>query len=153
VIKGEVVIDLTPLEGLRKTLVSRILRKAVTEAGRVVRTAVKGNADTFRRTGGMAKAIGIKVKTYSERKTAVAIVGPRSKWQRELGVRTRGKHRGETIVYRPSKIAHIIERGGRRTRAKPFLKAALDSTQGQYLDTLSNALRRAIEQQLSTGKS
>ena len=125
---------------------NKILRKAVTEASRIVKTAVKGNADATQRFGFLAKSIGVKVKTYKG--VAVAVVGPRSKWSKTKGVYVKGKHKGEAKMFKPSKYAHLIEKGTKRSQAHPFLKPALDSTGDQYLNMLSAAIERQIALQL-----
>jgi HK97 gp10 family phage protein len=146
-IDGKIAIDLTPLEGLKKSLANKILRKAVTQAGRVVRDAVKQNAITIKKHGYLAKSIGIKVKVYKD--TAIAVVGPRSKWTKVVGVRTRGKHKGEPITFRPSYIAHLVEKGTKRSMHKAFLKPALNSTTSQYMQIASDAIAQGIQEQLS----
>lgn len=141
-IKSQLTIDLRPLDGLRKTLVSKILRKAVTEASKIVKQTVKSNAQAIRRFGFLAKSIGVKVKTYSERKSAVAVVGPRSKWQKVVAGR----------LYRPSYYAHLVENATTHSKAKPFLKPAFDSTKDQYLSTLADAIKRGISTELAKQK-
>jgi HK97 gp10 family phage protein len=142
-ITAKLYIDISPLEGLRKTLVSKILRKAVTEASKIVKQTVASNASSIKRFGFLAKSIGVKIKTYSEKKSAVAIVGPRSKWFKEIAGRK----------YRPSYYAHLLEGGTKRSRQKPFLKPAFDSTKDQYLTTLANAIERGIATQLNAQKT
>lgn len=141
-ITGHVTIDLRPLEGLRKTLVSKILKKAVTESVKVVKQTVSSNAMSIKRFGFLAKSIGVKIKTYSEQKTAVAIIGPRSKWSKTVGDKT----------YRPSYYAHLLEGGTKHSAAKPFLKPALDTTRDQYLSVLSDAIARNITTELNKAK-
>jgi HK97 gp10 family phage protein len=137
-ITAKLYIDISPLEGLRKTLVSKILRKAVTEASKIVKQTVASNASSIKRFGFLAKSIGVKIKTYSEKKSAVAIVGPRSKWFKEIAGR---------------KYRHLLEGGTKRSRQKPFLKPAFDSTKDQYLTTLANAIERGIATQLNAQKT
>jgi HK97 gp10 family phage protein len=146
-IGGQITIDLTPLEGLKKSLANKILRKAVTQAGRVVRDAVKANAVNIKKHGYLAKSIGIKVKVYKD--TAIAVVGPRSKWSKVTGVRTRGKHKGEPITYKPSYTAHLVEKGTKRSQQKAFLKPALNSTSSLYMQIASDAIAHGIQDQLS----
>ncbi len=145
--KAEIKIDLSPLEGLKKSLVNKILRKAVTEASRTVRTAVKSNAEAAGRYGYLSKSIGIKVKIYKD--IAVAVVGPRTKYVKTKGAYKKGKKKGEPKVYKPSKYAHFLEKGTTRSKAKPFLKPALESTQDEYLTTLALAIERGIAAQLA----
>lgn len=152
-IDAKVEIDVSPLQGLRKTLVSKILRKATTQAARIVREAVKNNADAVKRLGFLAKSIGIKVKVYSANKIAVAVVGPRSQWTKTNGTYTRGKKKGESRVIRPSNYLHLIEKATKRSKARPVLRPALDSTQSQFLDTLAQLIAEGISAQLANLKA
>jgi HK97 gp10 family phage protein len=144
---AKLTIDLKPLEGLKKSLVNKILRKAVNEAARTVRTAVKGNAQAVGRYGYLAKSIGIKVKIYKD--IAVAVVGPRTKYQKNKGVYKKGKKKGQPKLIKPSKYAHFLEKGTKRSRAKPFLKPALDSSKDEYMTALAAAIERGIAAQLA----
>lgn len=147
VIQGEIKVDLSPLEGLSRTLVGKILRKATREAAKIVKEAVKAGADAAKLYGFLAKSISVKIKTYKG--TAVAVVGPRSKFVKTQGTYTRGKRKGEPKVVRPSYYAHLVERGSKRSRAHPFLKPALDNTTDQYMTVLANAIERGISEQLA----
>lgn len=141
-IKGKMVLDLSPLDGMKKSVVSKLLRQSQTEASKIVRTAVKNNAAGLARYGFLAKSIGSKIKTYQS--VAVAIVGPRSKWTKERGHYTRGKKKGNPRIFRPSAYAHLLEGGAKHTKAKHFLSDALTSTQSAYFDALTNAVGRRI---------
>ena len=145
-ISGQLKVDLTPLDGLRRSLVTKIMRKATTEAVRVVRTAIKSNAQAVRRYGFLAKSIGIKVKMYNG--VAVGIVGPRTKYVKARGSFARGEHKGQPRVARPSKYLHLIERGTKRSKARPILGPALDATKSQWVEVLSHALERGIAAEL-----
>jgi HK97 gp10 family phage protein len=147
VISGDVKIDLSPLEGLKQTLVSKILRKATSQAAKTVKDAVKGNAQIVKRYGFLSKAIGVKVKVYKD--TAVAVVGPRSKWTKTKGVYTRGKKKGEPKVFRPSYYAHLVEKGSKRSKARPFLTPALENTTDTFFSQLAEAIERGISEQLA----
>jgi hypothetical protein len=148
-IEGTVTIDLSPLEGLRKTLVSKIMRKAITQASKIVQAAVKTNAQAVKLHGFTAKSIGVRVKVYSAQLAAVAIVGPRSKWYREQGTRTRGKHKGAPIVFRPSYTAHLIEKGTKRSTQRAFLQPALTSTNDPFLSQLALNIEQGVADQLN----
>ncbi len=149
--KATIQLDLTPLENLKQTLVGKILRKATRKAAKIVKDAVKGNAEAVRRFGFLAKSIGVKIKVYG--KTAVAIVGPKSDFKREKGVRKRGKNKGKPIVHIPSKYEHLIEKGTKRSKAKPVLMPALDSTEKQYLELLTQLIAEGIAEQLAKNKA
>ena len=63
-------------------------------------------------------------------------------------MRVRGKHVGAEIVIAPSKIAHLLERGGKRIRAKPVITPAIRSTEQQFMSALADGLRKGIEELL-----
>jgi len=85
-------VDLAPLEGLKKALVNRIMRKAMRESAKPLLQAAQGNARSHKRTGHMARSIKLKLKTYKT--GVVAIVGPRSDYKIALGTITRGPPQG-----------------------------------------------------------
>lgn len=149
-LKGEVVVDLSPLKNLNKTAIRRVLTKAIRRAIKVVKDAVKGNAQAVRRFGYLAKSIGVKIKIYDG--VAVAIVGPKSKWSKEVGTWTKGKKKGEPKVFRPSFYEHLIEKGTKRTKAKPVLAPALSSTHEQYQADLVELIAQFLSIELSKSK-
>lgn len=144
-ISGRFTVNLEPLEGLKRSLVNKIMRKAVKDAANPVKDTAKSNALTFQRTGNMARSLGIKIKTYPT--GVVAIVGPRSDYRKILGTRVRGKHIGSAIVYQPSKIAHLM-RGARRFPARPFLDSALTTTKSVFEARLSQGIADGIAREL-----
>jgi HK97 gp10 family phage protein len=123
-----------------------VLRKAQKEASKATYQAAKSNAQSVKKYGYSAKAVWIKQKTYKT--TVVTIVGPRSKMVYEKGVYTRGKHKGEARRFRPSFYAHLLEKGSKRSKAKPYLKPALDSTQQQFISTMSAEVAKLIAAEL-----
>src|SRR5437868_3784876 len=96
------------LENLARGLRNRILRKAVTVASRSIRDAVRANAQTVRRTGSLARSIGVKVKTYPN--TVVAVVGPRSAARYNKGTYSRGKNKGLPRMVWPVLYLHLLEK-------------------------------------------
>lgn len=121
-ITGRVEVDMSPTEGLMKSLVNKIMRRAMTQASVPVRQAVKSGAPV--RTGTLAKSIGQKIKTYPS--GVVSIIGPRTDFTRTL--QNVSRRRRTPAIYRPSKIAHILERGSRHSKAHPFLRPALQAS-------------------------
>lgn len=106
-ISGTVTLDLSGLNAVKKNM-NRIVRTAVRKNSKTVVNAFKGNLASHKRTGGAYKACGSKIRTYKG--AVVLIVGAKSSFQMSLGTRVRGKHKGEAIIYRPSKILHILEK-------------------------------------------
>jgi HK97 gp10 family phage protein len=138
-------VNLEPLDSLKREL-KKIFRKAMTAASRILRDTIKDNADEVKRLGYLKKSIGIRIRTY--RGTVVAIVGPRSKLTWSIGTYKKGKHKGQAIIIAPSKYLHLIERGTKRSKAKPVLEPAKTSTEGRLMEELSNQIRIGIEQAL-----
>lgn len=136
------VIDLSKMEGLKRGVVNKVLRQSQAEASKIVKTAVKNNAYGLARYGFLAKSIGSKIKTYTS--VAVAIIGPRSKYIKTRGDYTRGKQKGQPRIVRPSQYAHLVERGGKHIKPKPFLAAAMETTKESYWSALCKAIDRRI---------
>lgn len=144
-ITAQVKVDLSPLAGLRKALVGKIMRKGVRDAAAPVKDAAKNNALAFQRTGGLAKSIGIRIRTFPS--AVVAIVGPKTAWRKVLGEYTRGKRKGQAKIYIPSKVAHFM-RGTRRSKPRPFLDAALNTTRSIFASRLTAAIREGVMREL-----
>lgn len=121
------------LEGLKRGLRNKVLRRAVTAAARVVLRSVKA-AETRRRTGQLKKSLDIKVRTYSSG-AVVGVIGPSRGFRIMLG-----KQPVDPIYY-----AHLVEAGVRphalgkgsrlrdKYRAKLLSKAVYDRLTGQLL--------------------
>lgn len=134
------------LDGVNKTLQKRSIARAVKEAIKPVVDAVTEGARAVQDFGYLAQSIGQKVKSY---KTATAgIVGPKSKFRKRKGVRTRGKDKGNPIWHRPAFYAALVERGTSRSKAKPFLKPALDATKDEYMETVAENIKDELEKLL-----
>lgn len=130
------------LDRLPDTLRKRVLRPAVTAAGRPVRQAAKANVPI--RFGFLKKAIDVKAKSYKT--TAVAIVGPRS------DMSTTGTNLfGQPIRVSPSLYAHLVE-GGVRPHAMPWGPGG----KGRWMhpgNAPKRFLERAWESQLATAQA
>lgn len=146
-IEAGIELDLSPLIGLQKQIVRKIVRKAMNKASKIVRDKAKSNANSIANTGHLAKSFGVKVRTYKT--TVVAIVGPRSKYVKELGVYTRGKRKGEARRYRPSAILHLLEKGSKRSKALPVLAPAMAETRSTYTNEVTNLIKLYIAQELN----
>lgn len=119
--KGKVSVDQRKLFNLiRKT--NSIMKKAIKPLGKPLVSKVKANAP--RDTGALKASIGKKEWAKGGKAVAV-IVGPRSKYQREID----GK------VRRPIRYAHIVE------EATHFLT---DSISDQDRENLKNNVKELI---------
>ena len=93
------------LAELKKSARNKILRKAVTQATRLVLAGVKGYAKKIRDSGLLYRSLGSKVKTYSNG-TVVGIVGPRKGFGQVVVSKTGKREKRDPIFY-----AHLVERG------------------------------------------
>ncbi len=147
-IGARVDLDLTPAEGLRKGGIRKATRIGISRAASPVKAAVVSHATAVKKFGYLAKAIRIRLKVYPADKF-VAVIGPSTKYTRTKGKYTRGKRKGEKRVYRPSKYAHLVESGTRRSQARPWLKPAHAESAGRFLATAAAEVGREIELELS----
>jgi HK97 gp10 family phage protein len=137
-------------DNLKTSLKKRGMKRAVKQAVQPVLAAVKSEAQTVQRYGFLQKSIGLKVVAYPN--GAAGIVGPRSKSSYTKGSYTRGKRKGEGRKFQPSKYAHLVEKGTKRSRARPFLQPALDRTKAGYMATVGTLIQQEIDKELSKVK-
>lgn len=143
------------LDGLKKSLRNKILRKAVSNAGKTLLWAARARASGFKRTGLLYKSLGRKVKVYPSG-AVVAIVGARKGFKQVIGVRKRDsrpgtkypKAAGDPIYADPTKYLHLVELGTRRSRAYEPLKQALETNKvgiaAQMRKDIEDGLREAL---------
>lgn len=117
----------------------KVMRKAMSAAATPIVKAARAKA--AKRYGLLKKSLSKKVKAYKSG-TTVAVIGPRS----DLKAVIKGK------LYRPSKIAHLIERGkinrnGTVTPPSPFLRPAYEQKEVESLDVLGKTLGEGIERE------
>jgi len=108
------------VQDLGRRKAGAIQRKAMTAGGQEVLAEMREDAPRDKRV--LAKSLGKKIKVYRDNGVAVAIVGPRSDYQRDVTI---GKRKQRTITRRPVRYAHLVDRGTRRSRAYPFTEQAL----------------------------
>lgn len=116
---------LRKLRGLKQAMQNRIMRKAVTAASREVQGEAKARAPVGE-TKLLRRSMGTVVKTYRGKNVVVAIVGPRTGFQRDRKGGKRQTALGakfKATGHNPSKIAHLVERGHkiRRKKGGPIL--------------------------------
>lgn len=108
--------------------VNRASRRGVTKAAREVRKDARQRTPV--RTGLLKRSLDVKVKTYPSG-VVVGVVGPATgfKTDKATGKKVRTKL-GEKIKetgINPVKYAHLVELGTKRSKARPFLRPALDA--------------------------
>lgn len=118
---------------LQVSMRKKILRKAATEANRIFLRAAKANliANNSVRTKILLKSLGSKVRSYNSGSTIVVMMGPRTGYKTAIGVRTRGRHKGQVIYENPTQIAHLVEKGTKFAAAKPFMRPAFDEKKAE----------------------
>jgi hypothetical protein len=116
-------LDLAGFRALPEATVRKAVRIAVSGAAAPVKARAAANAQAVARTGAMAKSLRIKVKLYPSLKF-VAVVGPSMKFQRGRKRITRGPLKGQVRKDRPWRYVVPLERGTRRSTARPFLGPA-----------------------------
>lgn len=90
-------------------------------------------------TGQLRKSIGVRVKRY---KGAVwAGVGPRPGFKAVK----RTTRDGKPVYHNPTQIAHLVERGTSRARARPFLRPAIDGTRNEQFSSFARKAEESFE--------
>jgi hypothetical protein len=167
---------LKSLDGLDRKVRKKVLVPASKAAGEVI--AKRASKLARRRFGILARNIGVVVRNYHNPDKTVAIVGPqnvayllkktgkktKSRKVQLLRAKQRFKLTGDELAaykvattkgkgeswYKPSKIAHLIERGhvarnGKRVKAFPFMRPAWDAGKNEALDVYERELKAGIE--------
>lgn len=124
--------------GLRKSAETAVLRAGATP----LRKAAKANAAKSKDTGLLQKSISLRVATTKGNKTVR--VGPK-KGMRQMVTRT-DKRTGRKYqeMADPNNYSHLVEYGTAHSAAKPFIRPAIDSSQGQIVDAMANGLDKHL---------
>lgn len=151
------------LDHLKNAVRNRILRKAVGDGARIIAKAAKQKAPVRSKADApsnitplklLKKSIGSKVKVYRNSGKVVGIVGPRTGFKTQIGSRVRkGKKSkpGDPIYENPTNVAHLLELGTKRSRARPFLRPALDQSKEQVKTAMAAAIKAGIEKEAVKG--
>ncbi len=130
------------LERLPKELI-RSSENAVLRAGaKPIEKAAKAKVTTD--TGLLKKAIGIRVKKVNGVNSAR--IGPRTGFKgKSLGKR-KDKKGVETERFQdPNKYSHLVEFGTSHSAAKPFIRPAIDTAQGQVVEAMGAGLEKHLD--------
>jgi HK97 gp10 family phage protein len=141
---------------LEKKGLTKAIRAANSKAAKPIRQSMKKYARETSKT--IAKSIGIKNKVYSRNKTGIVIIGIRSQQSvRREYLSATGKKR----VHDPRFTGHLVEGGtqphdipafGNKavmvrhpgTKAKPFIKRALDENIHQARMAYASEIKSAV---------
>jgi HK97 gp10 family phage protein len=143
-IRARVDVDLRPLLALKGRRTRLAVKIGIQRAAKPVRAEVTANAERIKWRGFIAKSIGTRVKQY--RDAVTVIIGPKTKVKRSI--RRRRKGEAARFVF-PSRYAPLVEKGTKRSRKKPFLEPALDSTQDEYMRTCAAEIEAEIRKTLA----
>ncbi|MDY3558121.1 hypothetical protein R5W23_000842 [Gemmata sp. JC673] len=145
-------LNLTPAEQLKAYGIRKAIRIAANRASAPVKASVVNNAERIKLLGVTAKSIRIKVKVYPGDKY-VSIVGTASKFKRKGRKKiTRGPLKGQKRTIQPSKYAHLVEWGTKRSKAKPWLKPAKEESAGRYIEDVRREVEKEIAAELARNK-
>jgi HK97 gp10 family phage protein len=137
-LKASFALDLSPAERLRRSGIRKAVRIAANRAAAPVKAVMVANAERIKDRGGIAKSIRIRVKIYGDR--FVTIIGPSRSYKRSAG---RGKPKKV-----PASYAHLVERGTKRTKPKPFVRPTLAATKDQFYAAASREVGIEIAKEL-----
>jgi HK97 gp10 family phage protein len=140
---------LAALDGLKKAVRNRILKRAVNKGIKIILKAAKGRAP--RESGLLKKSLGSKVKVYRSSGVVVGIVGPRKGFKGEV-VRKKGRWFPVSVYSDPVRYAHLVELGTSHAPAKPFLGPAVTGSRAAIRNAMAEEIRKGLEAQAAKGK-
>jgi HK97 gp10 family phage protein len=145
---ARVALDLGPAEGLTKGGIRKATRIGLNRAASPVKASVVSHAAAVKRFGYLSKSIRIRLKGYPADKW-VSVIGPGTKFVKVKGRYKRGATPGAAKFFKPAKYAHLVERGTKRSKPKPWLRPAFDSTKGRFLDQAAAEVGKEIAAELA----
>lgn len=119
---------------LMKSAETAVLRAGATP----IRKAAKTNAAKSKDSGLLAKSISLSVKTVNGHKSAR--VGPRKGLRQKVTRTDKRTGRKYEEIADPNNYSHLVEYGTSHSAAKPFIRPAIDSAQGEVLDAMAAGL-------------
>lgn len=144
-------LDLKPAEGLRASGLRKATRIGLNRAASPVKASVVSHATNVKRFGFLAKSIRIRLRTYPGDKF-VAVIGPSTKFVRTKGKFKRGKRKGQPRKQVPAKYAHLVEKGTKRSKARPWLAPAHAESAARFVAQAGVEIGREIERLLTAGR-
>ena len=143
---------------LTPKLQRKYLRRGLTKAARKIARAAKTNLKANRDSGALAASIGSKVGTKRNKAGVYAIVGPRRGYDRAVTgkskagttrVAKRGVAMPAKVFRRPTRYAHLLEKGATRPKrgampALRWLSNAVDATKAAALADIQAAMNEGL---------
>jgi HK97 gp10 family phage protein len=143
------------MDRLKRGPKNRILRKMVNRGSAIESKAMKAKAPLWssigdstlaaRARGILRKSIGVKVVSYA--KAVVGLVGCRTGFKTQIGVRKRGKNIGQPVYFSPEKVAHLIEfghGGPHPAPPHPFARPSWDENRSRIQSEMADIAAREI---------
>ena len=126
---------------LPERMQKNVLSSAVRGGASIIKKAAKSNlqANGSVRTGLLFKSINIRVKRYSRSGIIYAAVGAR---RDVVGTTIDGRR----IV--PANYIHFVEFGTRKSRAKPFLRPAVDNNRSDVFSEITHRARKGLAREI-----
>lgn len=119
---------------LRNSAETAVLRAG----GNPILKAAKANAAKSKDSGLLVKSIGLSVRAVNGRKTVR--VGPRTGLRQVVTRTDKRTGRKYEEIADPNNYSHLVEYGTSHSAAKPFIRPAIDATQGEVLDAMAAGL-------------
>lgn len=130
---------------LPEKIAIRHYAKIMRAATKPLLTAAKGNARAIADSGAYSRALIAKVTGGTKRKKVWAAVGADSS---HIEYVQRKSKPGVVVKARPSKYSHLVELGTYRSKAKPVLRPALNSTRSTIEDIIAHGIENALNTEI-----
>ncbi len=141
---------LKQLDAISSKLRKKTLRKAITQAARMVKDSAKARVPRRRKAdipkylnykgGQLRKSLAHKIKVYDG--AVVGIVGARKGFRIQIGERKSGS----PVFVNPVKYLHLVELGTRHSKASHFLREALRTNLQAVKTRITEAVEQAIKE-------
>ena len=147
---NQIRLKLDGFEDLRLTLLKLPLQLqkraevAVLRAGGVpIRKAAKRFAAASKDSGLLMKSIGLNVKKVKGVYTVR--VGPRKGFRQIVTRKNKVTGKNYEDAADPTNYAHLVEGGTSHSAAKPFMRPAIDSAQGEVIEAMGKGLEKHLD--------
>ena len=129
------------LDMLSRSAAGKIMRPAVAAGAKIALKAMKDATPT--RTKLLKKSEARKAKTYRASGVTLAIIGPRTGMRIQVGIKTKGKNKGQPKFKDPTKYVHLVELGTAHSQAVHMMKRAIETpaVNGAVVSTAASKLQ------------
>lgn len=140
-------VKITGMDSVRRNLRSlpkELMKSAETAVLRAGATPILKASKSMvpKDSGLLKKSLGLRVATLKGQKSAR--VGPRTGMKQTV---SRKLPNGKTIqvLADPNKYSHLVEYGTSHSAAKPFIRPAIDQSEGQVIDAMAAGLDKHLD--------